>query len=104
MIIGPSGDMNAPPNKVVSKDKEAIMSTAKEIADLSFEQALAELERIVQNLESGNVELEQSITMYERGAALKAHCEGKLKDAKLKIEKIVLDPDGQVSAEPAKIN
>ncbi len=80
------------------------MSTAKEIADLSFEQALAELERIVQNLESGNVELEQSIKMYERGAALKTHCEGKLKDAKLKIEKIVLNADGQISAEPAKIN
>jgi len=90
--------MNAP------KDKEAIMSTAKEIADLSFEQALAELERIVQNLESGNVELEQSITMYERGAALKAHCEGKLKDAKLKIEKIVLNADGKVSTEPTKID
>jgi exodeoxyribonuclease VII small subunit len=100
MIIGPSGDMNAPANK----DKEAIMSTAKEIAGLSFEQALAELERIVQNLESGNVELEQSITMYERGAALKAHCEGKLKDAKLKIEKIVLNADGQISVEPAKID
>ncbi|PHS25180.1 MAG: exodeoxyribonuclease VII small subunit [Robiginitomaculum sp.] len=80
------------------------MSTAKEIVGLSFEQALAELERIVQNLESGNVELEQSINMYERGAALKAHCEGKLKDAKLKIEKIVLDADGQVSTEPAKIS
>jgi len=92
--------MNAPPNK----HKEAIMGAAKEIADLSFEAALAELEKIVQNLESGNVELEQSITMYERGAALKAHCEGKLKDAKLKIEKIVLNTDGQVSTEPAKID
>ena len=80
------------------------MSTAKEITNLSFEQALAELEVIVQNLESGNVELEQSISMYERGAALKAHCESKLKDAKLKIEKIVLNADRQVSAEPTKID
>jgi exodeoxyribonuclease VII small subunit len=72
------------------------------IADLSFEQALAELEKIVAQLERGDVALEDSIRMYERGAALKAHCEAKLKDAQLKVEQIVLGPDG-AKAEPAKI-
>ena len=64
------------------------MSTKTEIKNLSFEQALNELETIVSNLEAGQVDLEQSITTYERGAALKSHCEKKLQEAKLKIEKI----------------
>jgi exodeoxyribonuclease VII small subunit len=71
------------------------MSTAQtEIAKLSFEEALKQLEEIVQRLESGRVELEESIAIYERGAALKAHCETKLKDAEARIEKIVLGPGG----------
>jgi exodeoxyribonuclease VII small subunit len=65
-----------------------------DIADLSFEDALAALERIVDRLEAGDVPLEDSIRIYERGAALKAHCEQKLKAAELKVEKIVLGPDG----------
>lgn len=73
-----------------------------DIAQLSFEKALAELEDIVQKLESGGVALEDSITLYERGAALKAHCEAKLKSAQEKIEKIVVSGDGTVKAEPAK--
>ena len=75
-----------------------------EIETLSFEQALAELERIVQQLESGEVELERSIEIYERGAALKAHCDGKLKQAELKVEKIVRGEDGQVTTEPAGLD
>ena len=71
---------------------------------LSFEQALAELERIVQQLESGEVELEKSIQIYERGAALRAHCEGKLKTAELKVEKIVRGEDGQPATEPAGLD
>jgi len=70
---------------------------------LSFEQALAELERIVAQMERGDVALEDSIALYQRGAALKAHCEAKLKDAQLKVEQIVLGPDGAAKAEPAKI-
>ena len=54
-----------------------------DIETLSFEQALAELERIVQQLESGEVELEKSIQIYERGAALRAHCEGRLRSSEL---------------------
>ena len=65
-----------------------------DIAALSFEKALAELEDIVQKLESGGVALEDSIALYERGAALKAHCEAKLKSAQEKIEKIVVSDAG----------
>ena len=70
------------------------------ISEMSFETAMQELERIVEQLDSGNVELEKSIELYERGAKLKAHCEAKLKDAQLKVEKIVLAPDGSASTEP----
>jgi len=71
------------------------------IETMSFEAALAELEGIVQQLESGDVELEKSIAIYERGAALKAHCETKLREAELKVEKIVLDDSGRISTEDA---
>ncbi len=71
---------------------------------MSFEAALAELEGIVEQLERGEVELEKSIAMYERGAALKAHCEARLKDAQLKVDKIVIGADGKASAEPADLD
>ena len=77
------------------------MSGAEEIASLSFEQALAELERIVAELESGRTDLEQSISAYERGALLKAHCETKLKEAQLRVERIVIGPAGPAGVEPA---
>lgn len=85
--------MNAPMTKPLA-----------DIATLSFETALAELEAIVSKLESGNAPLEESIALYERGAALKAHCEAKLKSAQEKIEKIVVSESGQVRAEPAKFD
>ncbi|SDL74285.1 exodeoxyribonuclease VII small subunit [Maricaulis salignorans] len=75
-----------------------------DIETMSFEQALAQLETIVQQLESGEVELERSIAIYERGAALRAHCDGKLKDAELKVEKIVRGEDGKPAAEPAGLD
>lgn len=78
--------------------------TSAEIASTSFEAALAELEGIVEQLERGEVELEKSIAMYERGAALKAHCEARLKDAQLKVDKIVIGADGKASAEPADLD
>ena len=74
----------------------------QDLSALSFEQALAELEKIVAQLERGDVALEDSIRAYERGAALKGHCEAKLKDAQLKVEQIVLTPEG-ARAEPAKL-
>ena len=64
------------------------------VEDMTFEQAMAELERVVGQLESGNVPLEQSIALYERGAALKARCEAMLKDAEEKVAAITLDRDG----------
>lgn len=72
-----------------------------DIAALSFEKALAELEEIVSKLESGQAPLEESIALYERGAALKAHCAAKLKSAQEKIDKIVVGENGRPSAEPA---
>ena len=78
------------------------MPESPDIATLSFEQALAELEAIVQELESGQAPLERSIEMYERGARLKAHCEARLEAARLKVEKIVIGPQGGAErAEPA---
>lgn len=68
---------------------------------LSFEKALGELEDIVRRLEDGSAGLEESITLYERGAVLKAHCELKLKSAREKIEKIVPSGDGSPGLEPA---
>ncbi len=68
--------------------------TAVDVSTLTFEKALAELENIVEKLESGKVDLEQSISIYERGEALKKHCEKLLKDAEARIEKITLKPDG----------
>ena len=71
-----------------------------DIKKLSFEEALSELEEIVENLERGDIELEDSISIYERGVILKAHCEDKLKTAKMKIDKIISHPDGDFSSEP----
>ena len=73
---------------------------ADDIKNMSFETALEELEGIVSKLERGDAPLEESITIYQRGAALKAHCEGKLKDAQLKVEKIVLDGNGNAGTAP----
>lgn len=80
------------------------MSDAPEIQALSFEQALSELEQIVSRLESGQAPLEDSIRMYERGAALKAHCEERLKAAQLRVEKIVQGAAGAPGVEPAEFD
>ncbi len=78
------------------------MTEPADIASLSFEQALAELEAIVQKLESGQAPLEESIAMYERGARLKAHCESRLEAARLRVEKIIPNPQGGAErTEPA---
>ena len=73
----------------------------KPVKEMSFEEALAELETIVRQLEQGEVELEQSIAIYERGAELKAHCDARLKAAELKVKQIVQGGDGEVTTEPA---
>lgn len=68
-----------------------------DIEKMSFEQALGELEQIVGKLENGQAPLAESITIYERGEALKAHCEKLLKAAESRIEKITLSRDGEPS-------
>lgn len=68
-----------------------------DLSAMSFEQAMAALEEVVARLESGNASLEQSIELYTKGTALKAHCEAKLKDAQAKIEKITLDASGNAA-------
>ncbi len=77
---------------------------AKPVKDMSFEEALAELETIVRQLEQGDVELEKSIAIYERGAELKKHCEARLKSAELKVEQIVQGDDGEPKTEPASFD
>ena len=78
------------------------MSEPADIAAMSFEQALSELEQIVQRLESGQAPLEDSINMYQRGSALKAHCETKLNAARLQVEKITQGLGGAPGIEPAE--
>ena len=75
---------------------------ATDISQLSFEDSLAELEKIVSHLERGDVPLADSIRIYKRGAALKARCEAQLKEAQLEVDQIVMGPDGP-RTEPAKL-
>ncbi|MFO7758545.1 MAG: exodeoxyribonuclease VII small subunit [Roseovarius sp.] len=65
------------------------------VTELTFEQAMQELEQVVGRLERGDVALDESITLYERGAELKKRCETKLKEAEEKVAAITLDSDGQ---------
>jgi exodeoxyribonuclease VII small subunit len=75
-----------------------------EIAQMSFEDALAELEQIVRRLEAGQVKLDEAIQSYERGAQLKQHCERKLNEAQQRVERIIIAADGAISLEPAKFD
>ncbi len=67
------------------------------ISEMTFEQAMSELEKIVTQLERGDVPLEDSISLYEKGAELKKRCEAKLKEAEQKVAAITLDEDGSVT-------
>ena len=83
---------------MTDKEKKA------DIATLSFQQAMDELESIVAKLESGEVELEESIAIYERGEALRTHCDALLKKAEAKVDKISLSSDGKpVATEPLDV-
>jgi len=75
----------------------------KDIETLGFEDALNELEQIVRSLESGEGKLDDAIESYERGAALKKHCESKLAEAKNRIEKISFTGEGGATTAPADI-
>jgi exodeoxyribonuclease VII small subunit len=74
-----------------------------DIAALSFEDALAELEKIVKQLEGGQGKLDDAIKSYERGAFLKRHCEAKLREAQAKVEKIVLAADDSPGTKPLDV-
>jgi len=76
-------------------------SVPADIAKMSFEAALEELETIVRKLEEGETKLEEAINSYERGALLKRHCEAKLQEAKTRVDKVVLNSDGSVNVEPS---
>ncbi len=90
-----------PPSLLVLLDRggagrqKRSMTEHAEIAALSFEDALKELEKIVARLESGDAALDEAISLYTRGDALRGHCEKRLKDAQARIEKITLDTSGQ---------
>jgi exodeoxyribonuclease VII small subunit len=76
-------------------EENRMPEAATPVADLPFEKALAELESIVQRLEQGKVDLEESIAIYERGEALKSHCERLLKEAEGRVERIRLGGNGK---------
>jgi exodeoxyribonuclease VII small subunit len=72
----------------------------RDVATLSFEDALAELEQIVRGLEGGQQKLEDAIAAYERGAALRKHCEAKLAEAEARVAAIVRSADGSLGTRP----
>jgi exodeoxyribonuclease VII small subunit len=75
-----------------------------DIAAMSFEDALAELEQIVRRLEAGQVKLDEAIRSYERGARLKRHCEDKLDEAQQRVDRIVVGSDGAITARSEKLD
>ena len=82
----------------------AELQVPADIAKLSFEEALQELEQIVKRLEGGTGKLDDAIQSYERGTLLKRHCEAKLRQAQARVDKIVIAPDGTTKAEPAALD
>ena len=78
--------------------------TTPEIAKLSFEDALKELEDIVKRLETGNARLDDALASYERGALLKQHCGAKLREAQARVDKIVLGAEGKPATEPMTLD
>jgi exodeoxyribonuclease VII small subunit len=89
-----------------SRDSQGAMAdnTNADVTKLTFEKALAELEQIVQKLERGDVPLEESVTIYERGEVLKRRCEELLRQAEARVEKITLDAAGKpVGTEPLDV-
>jgi exodeoxyribonuclease VII small subunit len=75
-----------------------------DIAGMSFETALAELETIVKRLETGNAKLDDAISSYERGALLKQHCEAKLREAQVRVDRIVMGADGSPTVEELSLD
>lgn len=88
----------------VKKSDRKAGKIPSDIAKLSFEAALEELEDIVRSLEEGRGELDGAIKAYERGAWLKMHCEQRLQEARMRVEKIVVGSDGKPAAQMAEFN
>jgi exodeoxyribonuclease VII small subunit len=84
----------------MAENQNAGSKIPAEIAALSFEEALAQLQDLVKKLERGDNKLDEAISSYERGALLKQHCEAKLREAQMKVEKIVLGANGSVGTQP----
>ena len=82
----------------IAATPQAMDETAADIAAMTFEQALKALEDVVRRLEGGEVPLDESIGLYERGEALRRHCQARLDAAQARIDKIVAGPDGKASA------
>ena len=88
----------------MAENQNAGSKIPAEIAALSFEEALAQLQELVKKLERGDNKLDEAISSYERGALLKQHCETKLREAQMKVEKIVLGANGAVGTQPADLD
>ncbi len=80
--------------------KETPSAIPPDIAALGFEEALAELEKLVKQLEDGKARLDDAVKAYARGAQLKRHCELKLREAQAKIEQIAVGTDGTIATKP----
>jgi exodeoxyribonuclease VII small subunit len=80
--------------------KDSAQSLPADIAALSFEDALTELEKLVKQLEDGKAKLDDAIKAYERGSLLKKQCETKLREAQAKIEQITVGADGVIKTKP----
>ena len=90
--------------KQMAKQAAIKQEISTDIPAMSFEQALAALEEIVERLESGKGKLDEAIGSYERGAALKRHCEAKLREAQAKVSQIQLGPDGPTGLKDADVD
>jgi len=76
--------------------------TKKTISSMSYEEAMKELENIVKNIESGSTTLEQTISDYEYGNELRIHCENKLKESQMRVDKIIKKANGEIAYETFK--
>ena len=85
-------------------EPETPAEVPEDVASMTFERALEELEQIVRRLEAGQGSLDEAIGAYERGAHLKRHCETKLKEAKARVEKISFAADGAPELKPAALD
>ena len=90
--------MTSSPAKTMPLIKKA--TSQADITALSFEHAMQQLDEIVRHLENQNGNLDEAITLYEYGVRLKRHCEGKLQEAQMRIDKVVLKPEGDHGMEP----